>query len=265
VRFATYTRDSATGNDYADQRYYSSTLGRFMTPDPYRATTAVANSPSDPQSWNMYTYTGSDPTNRVDPSGQDYCDDFDDESCIFETDPVPLLAVDLADLASQFAWVLTPQGQATIDLNLLQSVGGLINSWSPDGGNFDVSVSATDLLTLVEDGFVQANPATIQEIEQALSEVITLTAAAAAAIGEWRSHTFSKSAWRAGSFPTVQEIQINCTPVGKPVTAPSTNKRNKGGQSIEQQYLCPDGQTYTIHTLVDKNGKITHIHARGPK
>ena len=36
VRFATYTRDSATGNDYADQRYYASTFGRFMTPDPYR-------------------------------------------------------------------------------------------------------------------------------------------------------------------------------------------------------------------------------------
>ena len=34
VRFATYTRDSATGNDYACQRFYSS-LGRFMTSEPY--------------------------------------------------------------------------------------------------------------------------------------------------------------------------------------------------------------------------------------
>ena len=36
VKFATYTRDSATGNDYADQRYYTSVLGRFMTPDPHQ-------------------------------------------------------------------------------------------------------------------------------------------------------------------------------------------------------------------------------------
>src|ERR1051326_4849671 len=50
VKFATYTRDAATGLDYADQRYYASTFGRFMTPDPYRASAG----PSDSQSWNRY-------------------------------------------------------------------------------------------------------------------------------------------------------------------------------------------------------------------
>ena len=34
TKFATYTRDSATGLDYAMNRYYSSTLGRFMSPGP---------------------------------------------------------------------------------------------------------------------------------------------------------------------------------------------------------------------------------------
>ena len=70
VKFATYTRDSATGNDYADQRYYTSTLGRFMTPDPYQA----SGEPSDPGSWNAYTYVRGDPINRFDPEGQDDCD-----------------------------------------------------------------------------------------------------------------------------------------------------------------------------------------------
>jgi RHS repeat-associated protein len=37
LKFATYARDTATNLDYADQRYYSSSLGRFMTPDPYAA------------------------------------------------------------------------------------------------------------------------------------------------------------------------------------------------------------------------------------
>ena len=31
MKYATYTRDSATGMDYADQRYYSNQFGRFMT------------------------------------------------------------------------------------------------------------------------------------------------------------------------------------------------------------------------------------------
>ncbi len=67
VKFATYTRDSATGNDYADQRYYSNQFGRFMSPDPYTASAG----PSDPGSWNRYAYTRDDPTNRIDPTGLD--------------------------------------------------------------------------------------------------------------------------------------------------------------------------------------------------
>ncbi len=67
-KFATYTRDSYTGFDYADQRYYASTYGRFNTADP---STSSAG-PSDPVSWNRYSYTGGDPVNRMDPRGTDW-------------------------------------------------------------------------------------------------------------------------------------------------------------------------------------------------
>ena len=52
-KFATYFRDSETGLDYADQRYHQPGMGRFMTPDPYKA----SGGPSDPGSWNRYAYT----------------------------------------------------------------------------------------------------------------------------------------------------------------------------------------------------------------
>jgi RHS repeat-associated protein len=65
VQFATYTRDSYTGLDYADQRFYASTYGRFNTPDPY----AGSAGPGDPSSWNRYSYTKGDPVNRMDRSG----------------------------------------------------------------------------------------------------------------------------------------------------------------------------------------------------
>jgi|SRR5579872_3865370 len=65
VKFATYTRDSATGNDYADQRYYTSVLGRFMTPDPHSGSAT----PNNPTSWNRYGYVNGDPANSSDPSG----------------------------------------------------------------------------------------------------------------------------------------------------------------------------------------------------
>ncbi len=61
--FATYWQDSASGLDYANNRYYSNAYGRFMTPDSYSGGTA------DPQSWNKYSYTRGDPVNRSDPAG----------------------------------------------------------------------------------------------------------------------------------------------------------------------------------------------------
>ena len=64
-KFATYFRDSWSGLDYADQRYYASGLGRFLTADPYVASGGVG----DPGSWNRYSYVGGDPVNLYDPIG----------------------------------------------------------------------------------------------------------------------------------------------------------------------------------------------------
>lgn len=69
VKFATYTRDSYTGLDYAAQRFYASTYGRFNTPDPDGGSAGQ----SDPGSWNRYSYAGGDPIGRNDPAGLDWC------------------------------------------------------------------------------------------------------------------------------------------------------------------------------------------------
>ena len=66
-KYATYTRDSVTGLDYAMNRYYASQWGRFTSPDPYGGSA----SPSSPQSWNRYAYAGNDPANSSDPGGLD--------------------------------------------------------------------------------------------------------------------------------------------------------------------------------------------------
>ena len=66
-QIAGYFRDSETGNDYADQRYQSPGYGRFLTSD------RVAGQASDPGSWNKYAYAGSDPINRVDRTGREWC------------------------------------------------------------------------------------------------------------------------------------------------------------------------------------------------
>jgi RHS repeat-associated protein len=69
-RFATYYRDGTSLLDYARNRYYSSTVGRFMSADPYRGSMTLES----PRSLNRYAYVGDDPVNINDPSGLDpYC------------------------------------------------------------------------------------------------------------------------------------------------------------------------------------------------
>jgi RHS repeat-associated protein len=55
-------------------RYYASSMGRFMSPDPIGMFVA---SPGQPQSWNLYSYVMNNPLNFIDPNGLDcaYLDD----------------------------------------------------------------------------------------------------------------------------------------------------------------------------------------------
>ena len=83
VKFATYTRDSYTGLDYADQRFYASSYGRFHTPDPSRKSMHA----KVPLSWNRYRYVVGDPINRFDRHGTDACAEDDSGSgCCDEDD-----------------------------------------------------------------------------------------------------------------------------------------------------------------------------------
>jgi len=70
-KFTGDERDGETGLDHTQFRKYSSTLGRWMTPDP-AGLAAVA--PSNPQSWNRYSYVLNSPLLFIDPSGLD-CED----------------------------------------------------------------------------------------------------------------------------------------------------------------------------------------------
>ncbi len=64
-KFTGYERDNETGLDYAQVRYCSSSQGRFTSPDPLMASAR----PTNPQSWNRYSYVGNKPMTFSDPSG----------------------------------------------------------------------------------------------------------------------------------------------------------------------------------------------------
>lgn len=68
-RYTGKERDTESGNDYFQARYYASNIGRFMSPDPSELSYADM---TNPQSLNLYSYTMNNPLSFTDPTGL-YC------------------------------------------------------------------------------------------------------------------------------------------------------------------------------------------------
>jgi RHS repeat-associated protein len=70
-------RDTESGNDYFEARYYSSAIGRFMSPDWSAKAEPVPYAKLDnPQSLNLYAYVLNNPLGSADPDGHCCEDDF---------------------------------------------------------------------------------------------------------------------------------------------------------------------------------------------
>jgi RHS repeat-associated protein len=67
-RYTGKERDTESGLDYFGARYYGSSMGRFMSPDPVGIFVADV---TNPQSWNLYSYVMNNPLKFIDPSGEE--------------------------------------------------------------------------------------------------------------------------------------------------------------------------------------------------
>jgi RHS repeat-associated protein len=142
VKFATYTRDSATGNDYADQRYYSVAIGRFTISDRYRANVTSPSNPTGPQSWNRYAYAQGDPVNSYDPTGlvaiapgspvPDWCQEAPDDPICYEPgpyyyppEPTDLLQCDIELYTIGAGFSSDPAKHTYLDLSIIDTSTGI--------------------------------------------------------------------------------------------------------------------------------------------
>jgi len=113
-------RDSESGNDYFGARYYGSSMGRFLSPDP--AGVGYAD-PSNPQSLNLYSYVYNNPLINIDPSGME---------CVWDDGSYD--ASD--DRQTSSAKGCSGQGGTWVDPSLFESVeGNKPGSWSGQGSS----------------------------------------------------------------------------------------------------------------------------------
>jgi len=74
LHFTGKERDTESGNDYFEARYYSSSMGRFMSPDWSAQEEPVPYAKlDDPQTLNLYSYVQNNPLTQTDPTGHGTC------------------------------------------------------------------------------------------------------------------------------------------------------------------------------------------------
>jgi RHS repeat-associated protein len=81
-RYTGKERDAESGLDYFGARYYSSSMGRMMSPDPAGVRAVKL---ANPQTWNWYAYVQNNPLRFTDPTGMYTCTD-DHNKCATDKD-----------------------------------------------------------------------------------------------------------------------------------------------------------------------------------
>jgi RHS repeat-associated protein len=137
IHFTGKERDAESGNDFFGARYYTSTMGRFLTPDWAEKPTNVPYAHfGNPQSLNLYGYVNNNPTTVGDPDG--HIGGVDDAV------EVLLLGGTVTVMAMQ-AYFAMPASQRNLGASFSQaadSVGSTIRSWFQSSDSSKTGVQA---------------------------------------------------------------------------------------------------------------------------
>jgi RHS repeat-associated protein len=195
-RYTGKERDTESGNDYFGARYYASSMGRMMSPDPSN----IGADPENPQTWNMYSYGLNNPLRLTDPTGLYVCEDSTD--CSSQNDK---------NLAASLAAARDAANNLTGDdkTNALRSVNSYGDMGVDNGVNvrFDANIKGGDAVTEVSgvaNGDKSADNPTGQNINVTFKPNSVGTADdpanGAGLVAHEGTHVADGSAWVASGF-----------------------------------------------------------------
>ena len=133
-------RDAESGNDYFGARYYGSSMGRFLSPDPVIITPERL---TNPQQLNLYAYVANNPLRFIDPTGEIL-------QCVGDAKSQSQCFSDLQQTAGDAASRLSMDAKTgvisfdTKDLDLSKNEGAsLVNNLVGSKNTYDFSVGPT--------------------------------------------------------------------------------------------------------------------------
>jgi RHS repeat-associated protein len=133
-------RDAESGNDYFGARYYGSSMGRFLSPDPFVITTERL---MNPQELNLYSYVANNPLRFIDPTGEIL-------QCVGDAKSQSQCFADLQQIAGDAKDRLSMDAKTgvisfdTKDLDLSKNEGAsLVNNLVGSKNTYDFSVGPT--------------------------------------------------------------------------------------------------------------------------
>ncbi len=150
IKFTGKEWDYESSLDYFGARYFSPAQGRFTSPDePFND-----QEPSDPQSWNLYSYVRNNPLRNVDPSGQD---------CITATNQT-----------DKSVTVTVASGNCSGNATNQTDVAGTVNmsSLSYNGTSIGFSYTSDDPNTTFGTGTVNLGPAPSDALSASAQHVL---------------------------------------------------------------------------------------------
>ena len=231
-KFGTYTRDGAgsasglySNYDYADQRYYDSIKGRFLSPDPLGLKVV---DPTNPMTWNRYAYAHGDPVNKFDPTGTYPC------GAVFSDTSVTVY--ECPDTRSTGGSAGDYNAMETVNSGALETGGGSI--WSGPIVSLHPASNWNDALAHLDEGRGRViNMDFSQPCEQALKEVgVTPAQMVQAAAAAQFNNAMTSTESRAGLYSNT--------------AAAGTAAEQYHGQNIQQWFESDRG----VMAAADLNG-----------
>ena len=139
-KFTGKERDTESGNDYFGARYYGSSMGRFLSPDPVIITPERL---MNPQQLNLYAYVTNNPLRFIDPTGeilQCVGDDKSRSQCFADLQRIAGDAKDRLSMDAKTGVVSFD----TKDLDMSKNEGAaLVNNLVGSKNTYDFSVGPT--------------------------------------------------------------------------------------------------------------------------